>query len=1105
MKKIQIAIYSLVLLAWTAQAEILQYAPGGGSSVTFPSSGQALISSGPSGNPTGIAPVNGSCLVGAAGSWAVGSCSGSGGISGPGSSTNNYVPQWNGTGGTALSAGLPVGTTGNSTILESNSSGYLASGVMPAFTGDCTTSAGSVATTCTKTNGSAFGSLATLNAAPANTLTGTTLASGVTASSLTSLGTITSGIWQGTAIANTYLANSATTVNGQTCTLGSSCTAPAAYSTLTGTAAQGNILYYNGSAWAVLAPGTSGYVLQTQGAGANPQWAAAGGSVSWPTSGNIVISNGTNTPASLAPVNGDCVVGSGGVWTAGSCAGGGGSVNSVTGDSYLISNSASTGTVTLTQANHTANTVAGALTATTLSDLSVPSCSTAGSALKWTSGTGFGCNSSITASAVTGQTFPGSGIIVGTTDTQTLTNKSIAGSEINSGTVGSAYGGAGTITGALKGNGSGVVSQAACADLSNGASGCSTATGTSGATIPLLNAANTWSNVQTHNSGDLSLAGSSTGSVLLNAPATASGTDVLPATAGTLVGSNDTGTVTNAMLAGSIAASKITTGTSGANIPLLNGSNTDSGNNTHSGTNLFTGGLPTLANGDASVAASSTLGGIYTGQGSTNDITFENKSGTSVCAVATGTTTLNCTGLQVGGTSVLTSGNAFTLTTTGTSGAATYAGGTLNIPQYSGGGGGVTSFTGISGFSSTSGATGAVTETAANATAKSLWGNTSSSSGPPSYVTSPVLSGSVTATFFNATTAGTGYEIAGSKAFYYPTSDTSSTLFIGQSAGSGETSTAGTFYNTGVGQDVFNGTMTTAAINNSAFGAQALLSTTSGHDNTGVGFSAGYNVTSGNYNTIIGSQSSIASGAYSQNTIVGSETGSTNVASSNNTVIGGSLAGSNLGTGGNNLIVGAGGNCDVSALNASNEAHVCGSAGDIIKVTGTNTQSTEIFTVNGNIIFPNVTTGTNTDFVCMSTGGKLTLQTSACTISQRKLKENIAEIDGQTAVNDIMALKPVAFNMKHTTPENPDKNHTRAQYGFIAEDVAAVDPHLSIFEDDMITPKTYRQEAIISLLTKTAQEQQKEIEALKAENAAKSGAFPFHKCFFGLLVCNGVN
>lgn len=66
------------------------------------------------------------------------------------------------------------------------------------------------------------------------------------------------------------------------------------------------------------------------------------------------------------------------------------------------------------------------------------------------------------------------------------------------GILGSSNGGAGSINGALKGNGSGTVSQAACADLSNGATGCSTATGTSGATIPLLNGANTWSGVNTY-------------------------------------------------------------------------------------------------------------------------------------------------------------------------------------------------------------------------------------------------------------------------------------------------------------------------------------------------------------------------------------------------------------------------------------------------------------------------------------------------------------------------------------------------------------------------------------------------------------------------------
>lgn len=39
--------------------------------------------------------------------------------------------------------------------------------------------------------------------------------------------------------------------------------------------AQGDVLYHNGTTWARLAAGTSGYFLKTNGAGANPAWAAA--------------------------------------------------------------------------------------------------------------------------------------------------------------------------------------------------------------------------------------------------------------------------------------------------------------------------------------------------------------------------------------------------------------------------------------------------------------------------------------------------------------------------------------------------------------------------------------------------------------------------------------------------------------------------------------------------------------------------------------------------------------------------------------------------------------------------------------------------------------
>jgi hypothetical protein len=102
--------------------------------------------------------------------------------------------------GTMLANGLASGD-----IFVGNGSG-VATAV--AMSGDATISnTGAIAVG--KTNGVSFGTLATLNAAPAGTLTGTTLASNVVSSSLTSVGTIGTGTWQGTAIGYPYLPASA--------------------------------------------------------------------------------------------------------------------------------------------------------------------------------------------------------------------------------------------------------------------------------------------------------------------------------------------------------------------------------------------------------------------------------------------------------------------------------------------------------------------------------------------------------------------------------------------------------------------------------------------------------------------------------------------------------------------------------------------------------------------------------------------------------------------------------------------------------------------------------------------------------------------------------
>ena len=83
------------------------------------------------------------------------------------------------------------------------------------------------------------------------------------------------------------------------------------------TPAQGDILYYNGTAWVALAPGTSGFFLKTLGAGANPLWAVSPGSGTV-NSGSInqlawYAANGTAVSGLTTGNNGVLVTSGGGV------------------------------------------------------------------------------------------------------------------------------------------------------------------------------------------------------------------------------------------------------------------------------------------------------------------------------------------------------------------------------------------------------------------------------------------------------------------------------------------------------------------------------------------------------------------------------------------------------------------------------------------------------------------------------------------------------------------------------------------------------------------------------------------------------------------------
>ena len=71
-----------------------------------------------------------------------------------------------------------------------------------------------------------------------------------------------------------------------------------------GSDAQGDMMYHNGTDWARLGAGTNGQYLQTQGAGADPQWGTVSGSIADATANNNTLRwNGTSWVESTVLTN----------------------------------------------------------------------------------------------------------------------------------------------------------------------------------------------------------------------------------------------------------------------------------------------------------------------------------------------------------------------------------------------------------------------------------------------------------------------------------------------------------------------------------------------------------------------------------------------------------------------------------------------------------------------------------------------------------------------------------------------------------------------------------------------------------------------------------
>ena len=150
---------------------------------------------------------------------------------------------------------------------------------------------------------------------------------------------------------------------------------------------------------------------------------------------------------------------------------------------------------------------------------------------------------------------------------------------------------------------------------------------------------------------------------------------------------------------------------------------------------------------------------------------------------------------------------------------------------------------------------------------------------------------------------------------------------------------------------------------------------------------------------------------------------------------------------------------------------------------GTGTSSGTITIGNssnaGKTILAGITTGTNADVLCLTSGGVVTLQAAAsCTISSRRFKENIKPFNGD-ALKGLQRLPIVTFDYKPEFRDKVDPNARTTQIGIIAEDIAQVFPQCAVYENDMKTPKSWREMCMIAVLAKAVQEQQAEIAALK--------------------------
>jgi uncharacterized coiled-coil protein SlyX len=254
---------------------------------------------------------------------------------------------------------------------------------------------------------------------------------------------------------------------------------------------------------------------------------------------------------------------------------------------------------------------------------------------------------------------------------------------------------------------------------------------------------------------------------------------------------------------------------------------------------------------------------------------------------------------------------------------------------------------------------------------------------------------------------------------------------------------------------------------NTGVGWHSLFSDVNGNFNTGVGAGA-LILNTADSNTAIGAAAMLLNATGTQNTAVGTDALVYNDTGSGNSAVGALALFSNT-TGFNNTAIGngAGQNLTTGNGNVCIGAFVNGIAGESFTTRIANIGSTPI--VGGLTV------------VVESNGG-LGDQRLGYASSSRRYKQEIKPMD--KASETLFALKPVTFRAKGNMSPAKVKH-----YGLIAEDVAAVDSELVVYNPEG-KPETLRFDSINAMLLneflkehKKVEEQQRNITQLNSKMA----------------------